>query len=137
MDLTFQVPMQNLSLQHQILLSSPDTPTTYHHFSFGSAASFFLELLVAVLHSSPVTYQTPSDLGGSSFGVIPFYAAHGFSQNTFWSGLPVSPPVDHILSELSTVTRPSWLALNGGAHSFIDLCKPLFHDNAVIYEVSS
>ena len=26
----------------------------------------------------------------------------------YWGGLPFPPPVDHILSELSTVTHPSW-----------------------------
>ena len=29
--------------------------------------------------------------------------------------------MDHILSELSTMTRLSWVALHGMAHSFIEL----------------
>ena len=62
-DLTFQVPMQYCSLQHKILLSSPDTSTTEHHFHFGPAASFFLGLLGVLLHSCPVAYRTPSDQG--------------------------------------------------------------------------
>ena len=72
MDLTFQVPIQYCSLQYQILLSSPDTCITECHFHFGPAASFFLGLLVVLLHSSPVAYWTPSDLGDSFFGVISF-----------------------------------------------------------------
>ena len=28
---------------------------------------------------------------------------------------------------------PSWVALHGMAHSFIKLCKPLYHDKAVIH----
>ena len=36
-------------------------------------------------------------------------------------------PVDHILSELSTVTDLSWVALHGMAHSFIDLDKAVVH----------
>ena len=32
-------------------------------------------------------------------------------------------PVDQILSELSTMTRPSWVALRVMAHSFIELEK--------------
>ena len=36
-------------------------------------------------------------------------------------------PVDHILSELSTMTRPSWVALRGMAHSFIELDKAVVH----------
>ena len=72
MNLTFQLPMQHCSLQHWTLLSSPDTSTTKHCFHFGPAASFFLELLVIALHSSPVAYWAPSDLEGSSSGVISF-----------------------------------------------------------------
>ena len=72
MDLIFQVLMQYCSLQHQILLSSPDTSTTEHCFHFGPAASFFLRLLVVLLRSSTVAYWTPSDLGDSSFSVISF-----------------------------------------------------------------
>ena len=31
--------------------------------------------------------------------------------------------MDHVLSELSTMTRPSWVALHGLANSFIELDK--------------
>ena len=33
----------------------------------------------------------------------------GFSRQEYWSGLPFSSPVDHILSDLSTMTCPSWV----------------------------
>ena len=69
MALTLQVPVPCCSLQHRTLLSPPDAPTTRHHLCFGSASSFLLELF---LHSSPAAYQTPPDLGGSSFIVISF-----------------------------------------------------------------
>ena len=45
----------------------------------------------------------------------------GFSGQKYWSGLPLPPPVDHVLSELSTMTRPSWVALHSMAHSFNEL----------------
>ena len=32
------------------------------------------------------------------------------------------------------MTRPSWVALHGMAHSFIELHKPLCHDKAVIHK---
>ena len=35
--------------------------------------------------------------------------------------------MDHILSELSTMTRPSWVALHDMAHSFIELDKAVIH----------
>ena len=69
MDLTFQVPMQYCSLQHQTLLSSSDTSTTGHYFHCGSASSFLLELFFC---SSPVAYWPPTNLGSSSFSVTSF-----------------------------------------------------------------
>ena len=33
-----------------------------------------------------------------------------FSRQEYWSGLPFPSPVDHILSDLSIMTRPSWVA---------------------------
>ena len=44
MDVTFQVPLRDCSLQHQTLLSLLEIYTTEHHFCFGPASSFFLEL---------------------------------------------------------------------------------------------
>ena len=35
--------------------------------------------------------------------------------------------MDHILSELSTMTHPSWVVLHGMAHSFIELDKAVVH----------
>ena len=35
--------------------------------------------------------------------------------------------MDHIFSELSTMTRPSQVALSGMAHSFIELNKAVVH----------
>ena len=103
MDLTFQVPLQHYSLQHWTLLLSPITSTTGCCFYFGSVSSFFLELF---LHSSPVAYWAPTNLGSSSFSVISFcffILFMGFSRQEYWRGLPFPSPVDHVLSELSTM----------------------------------
>ena len=35
--------------------------------------------------------------------------------------------MEHVLSELSTMTRPSWVALHGMPHSFVELDKALVH----------
>ena len=126
MDLTFQVPVQYCSLQHRTLLPSPVTSTTGCCFCFSSISSFFLELF---LHWSPVTYWEPTDLGSSSFRVLSFSVfilVMGFSRPEYWSGLPLPSLVDHILSELSTMIRPSWVALYHMAHSFIELDKAVF-----------
>ena len=96
-------------------------------FHFGSIPSFFLELF---LHWSPVTCWAPTNLGSSSFSVLSFclfILFMGFSRQEYWSGLPFPSPVDHVLSELSTMICPSWVALHGLAHSFIELNKAVVH----------
>ena len=57
-----------------------------------------------------------------------------FSRQVYWDGLPFPPPADHVLSELSAMTHPSWVALPSMAHSFTELHKSLRHDKAVIPE---
>ena len=39
--------------------------------------------------------------------IFAFYSLMGFSQQKYWSGWPFPPPVDNILSELSTMSHPS------------------------------
>ena len=127
MDITFQVPMQYCSLQHWTLLLPPVTSTTGCCFSFGSIYSFYVELF---LHWSPVTYWATINLGSSSFSVLSFCLVilfTGFSRHEYWSGLPFPSPVDHALSELSTMTLPSWVALHGMVHSFTELDKAVVH----------
>ena len=46
----------------------------------------------------------------------------GFIRQEYWSDLPFPSPVDHILSDLSTMTRPYWVALRAWL-SFMDLDK--------------
>ena len=126
MDLTFQVPMQYCSLQHQTLILSPVTSTAGYSFCFGSIPSFFLELF---LHWSLVAHWAPTDLGSFSFSILSFclfILFMGFSKQEYWSGLPFPSPVDHILSDLSTMTCPSWVA-PGAWLSFIELDKAVVH----------
>ena len=49
----------------------------------------------------------------------------GFSRQEYWNGLPFPSPVDHILSDLSTMTCPLWVAPRAWL-SFIEL------DNTVV-----
>ena len=70
------------------------------HFLFGFISSLFLKLF---LHSSPVAYWAPTDLGTSSFSIISFclfILFMGFSRQEYWSGLPFPSPVRHILTQL-------------------------------------
>ena len=60
--------------------------------------------------------------------ILPFILFMGFLGQEYRSGLPFPFPVDHVLSELSTIICPSWVALHGVAHSFIELhCDPCYH----------
>ena len=108
MDLTFLVPMKYCSLQHQTLLPSPVTSTTGHCFHFGSISSFFLELF---LHSSPVAYWAPTNMGSSSFIVIsflPFHTVHGVLKAWIlrWFAIPFSSGTfKQMLSNLGPLIR--------------------------------
>ena len=113
MALIFQVPMQYCSLQHWTLLPSPLISTA--GFCFGSISSFFLELF---LHWSPVAYWASTNLESSSYSILSFclfILFMGFSRQKYWSGLSFPSPVDHVLSELSTMTHSSWVALHSMA----------------------
>ena len=50
-----------------------------------------------------------------------------FSRQECRIGLEFPPPVNLILSELSTMTYPSWVALHGMAHSLMELDKAVVH----------
>ena len=122
MDLTFQVPLQCCSLQHQTLLLSPVTSTAGYCFCFGSIPSLFLELF---LHWSPVAYWAPTYLGSSSFSILSFclfILFMGFSKQEYWSGL-------HSLLQWTTFcqTSPPWPTCLGWPHtawfSFTELDK--------------
>ena len=61
----------------------------------------------------------------TAFQKLMFILFMGFSRWDYWSCLPF--PVDHILSELSTMTRPPWVALHSMAHRFTELHKAVEH----------
>ena len=71
-----------------------------------------------------VTYR-PGEFIFQCHTVLPFHTIHGILKARILKKNP--SPVDHVLSELSTMTRPSWVALHGMAHSFIELDKAVVH----------
>ena len=127
MDLTFQVPMQYCSSQHQTLLPSPVTSTTGCCFCFGSI-SFILSGIIPPLFSSSIldTYS-PGEFIFQCHFFLPFHTVHGVLKERILSGLPFPFPVDHVLSDVSTMTSSSWVALHGMAHSFNELDKAVAH----------
>ena len=124
--------MQCCSLATSDFTSITSHITTVSYFHFGSIPSFFLELF---LHWSPVAYWAHTDLGSSSFSTLTFclfMLFMGFSRQEYWSGLPFPSPVDHVLSKLSTMTHPLWMALHSMAHSFIELDKAMAHVTSLV-----
>ena len=123
--------------------ASDFTFTTRHTHSW---ASFLLWpnhfVLSEAISNCPLFFPSgilhifwPGD--SSSFSVISFclfILFMGFSWQEYWSGSPFPPPEDNILSELFTITCPSWVARHGIAHSFIELCKSLSHSKTVLRE---
>ena len=126
----------NISGSYAMLFTASDFTFTTRHihnwtlfqpwlscFVFSGAISNFPPLF---LHSILDTFQS----GGSSSGVISFclfILSMGFSRQEYWSGLSFPSPVDNVLSELSSMTHLSSMALQGMAHSFIELHKAVIH----------
>ena len=117
--------MQYCSLQHQTFLSPPDISATEHCFYIGPATSFFLEFLVIALHSSAIAYWTPSNLRAHiqvsylfAFSYCPWGSPH---KNTGMFSFLL--PVDHISSELLTMTHVSCMAQHHMAHSIVFICS--------------
>ena len=81
-----------------------------------------------LLHCRQILYHL-SHQGSHTKNLYQFYLFilfKGFSRQEYWSGLPFPSPVDHILSELSTMTRPAWV-VPCMAHSFTELDKAVVH----------
>jgi len=133
MDLTFQITMQYCPLQNQTLLASPITSTTGSCFHFGSIFSFFLHLFS---HSSPVAYWNstyqPEEFSFQCHIFLPFHTVHGILKTRILKWFAIVSPVDHALSELFIMTHPSWVALHGMAHSYIELDKAVVHATRLV-----
>ena len=117
MDLTFQVPMLNVLYCIGLY---------FHH---QSQALFLLWLHLFILSGVISPLFSSSILGTYWPGEFIFQYlifCHlilfmGFSRQEYWSVLQFRCPVDHVLSELSTMTCLSCVALHVMAHSFIEL----------------
>ena len=106
--LTFQVPLQYCSLQHQTLLPSPVTSTTGYCFCFGSILSILSGVIFPLISSR---IWAPTDLGSSSFSALSFclfILFMGFSRREYWSGF-------HFLPQWTTFCQnsPPWPIILG------------------------
>ena len=126
------------------LIHGPDIPGSYAILFFAASDFTFITrhihnwasfplwpscfFLSGAVRSSPLLF--PSSIldthwprGLSVISFCPFIHFMRFSQ-VYWGGLPFHPSMDHILSELSAMTHPSWVALHNMAYSFIKLRSP-------------
>ena len=124
--LTLQVPMQYCSLQCWSIgayLHHQPHPQLGTVFTFALSVHSFWSYFST---QHPVAYWVPTNLESLPFSVMSFclfMLFMGFSRQEYWSGFPFPCLVDHILSELSTMTRLSWVVLYGMAHSFTERDK--------------
>ena len=93
-----------------------------------SLCLFILCGIISPLISSSIlgTYQ-PGEFIFQCPIFLLFHTVHGVLKAGILKWFAVAYPVDHILSELSTMTHPSWVALHSMAHSFIELDKAVVH----------
>jgi len=128
MDLTFQIPIYATLL----FAASGFTSITSHIHSW---VLFLLWLRLFILPGGSSPLISSSILGTYWPGefifqypiILPFHTIHGVLKARIlkWFAMPSS--VDHILSDLSTITHLSWVAPRGMAHHFIELDKPVVH----------
>ena len=107
--------MQYCSLQHQALLPSPVTSTPGYCFCMALSLHSFWNGFSTLLQQHTGHLPTWGVHLSSVISFCLFVLFMGFSGQEYWSGLPFPSPVDHILSELSTITCLSSVALHGMA----------------------
>ena len=74
--------------------------------------------ILGIYHPGEFIFQCPI--------FLPFHTVHGVLKARLkWFAIP--SPVDHVFSELSIMTCPSWMARHSMAHSFTELDKAVVH----------
>ena len=112
MDLTFQVPVQYCSLQHQTLLPSPVTSTTGCCFCFGSI-SILSGVISPVISSSILGTYRPGEFIFHYSIFLLFHTVHGVLKARIlkWFAIPFSSG-PHFVRTLhhdpSVLGGPTW-----------------------------
>ena len=126
MDLTFQVPIQYCSLQHQTWLPSPDIHTWVLFLLW--LWLFILSGAISPLFSSSIlgTYW-PEEFIFQCHILLPFHIVNGVLKARILKNFVIpfsSRP--HFVRTLN-YEHLSWVALHGMAYSFIELDKDVIH----------
>ena len=133
MDLTFQVPMQCCSSQHQIYFHHQIHPQLSIISGLAQLFHSFWSYVSICPLPFPSTILDTFQLGVLIFRsliFLPFILLMGFSWQEYWNGLPFPPPVDAFYQNIMTCL--SWMAPHSMAHSVTELCKPHHHNKAMI-----
>ena len=97
------------------------------HIHHGVLFLFWLRLFILsgvispLISSSILGTYWPGDFIFSVLSFCLFILFMEFSRQEYWSVSLFPSPVGHVLSKLSTMTHPSWVALHNMAQSFIEL----------------
>ena len=92
-------------------------------FLFGLSLFVLSRVISPLFSSSMLGTYWPGEFTFQCFIFLPVHSVHGLSREEHWRGLPFPSPVDHILSDLSSMTCLSWVAPPGMAQSFTELDK--------------
>ena len=132
LDLTFQF------LFDFFFIASDFTFTNRHIYNWPSfllwPSLFILSGTISMLISNSVLETSPGGIIFWCHIFLPFHIVHGIleARTLEWFAIPSSGEPGFIRTFYCDSSI--WVALHGMTHSFIELCKPLHHDMAVIYE---
>ena len=147
--LMFILTTSCLTISNFTLIHGPNIPVSYAILFFAASDFTFITrhihkwstfllwpsclILPGTISGSPLLFPTSIldtfQPGGIIFWCrifLSFYTVHEVLTASILGCLLFPPPVDHVLSELSSMTRLSCVALHGMVHSFIELCKLLW-----------
>ena len=113
------LPMQYCSLQNRTLLLSPVTSTTGGLFLLWLRLFILSGVISPLISSSLLGIYRPREFIFQCPIFLPFHTVHEVLKARIVKCFAFPSPVDHILSELSTMSHPSWVALHGMAHGFL------------------
>ena len=118
MDLTFQVPMQYCSLQHQTLLPSPVTSTNWVLFLLWLHLFILSGVISPLISSSIVGTYRPGEFFFQCPIFLPFHTVHGVLKAGIlkWFDIPFSsgPRFVRILHhDLPVLGGPTWHGKSG------------------------
>ena len=126
MDLAFQIPIV-------LLFTASDFISITCHIHNWVLCLLWLHLFILpgvispLISSSMLGSYRPGEFIFQCPVFLPLILFMVFSRQEYCSGLPFPSPVDHILSDLSTMTSQSWMTVHGMAHGFIESDMAVVH----------